>query len=72
MSLSRSLIGSNRRSARVLVTPRYASRSNTTGHHPAATVGDAQSGDDTRELIEIHEPSEPTLSRVDDVFGKHR
>ena len=51
VSLSRSLIGMSRRSARAFVTPRYVSRSNTTSHHSAAIVRDAQGGDVTPELI---------------------
>jgi hypothetical protein len=52
------------------VTPRYASRSNTTWHHPAAVVGDAQDGDGTPERITSEFPG-TALSRVDDVFGKN-
>jgi hypothetical protein len=41
-SLSRSLIGSSRRIASAFVTPRYASRSHTRGHHLAVVTGCAR------------------------------
>jgi WD40 repeat protein len=42
MSLSWSLIGSSRSIASAFVTPRYASRRSTVGHHRVATVSDVQ------------------------------
>jgi hypothetical protein len=60
----------SRRSARAFVTPRYVSRSNTTSHHSAAIVRDAQCGDGTPELIKVHDPRNRPEQRGW-VFGKH-
>jgi hypothetical protein len=39
MSLARSLVGSSRTNAKMLLILRYANRSNTTDHHRSATAG---------------------------------
>jgi hypothetical protein len=55
-SVSRSLIGSRRRSANAFVTPRYASRNGTTDHHAVAITRCASTVDARRVVDSGHRP----------------